>query len=123
MDEIKKKVDESWKDRAEKEKEAPAPADAGAPQPGPDEAAEPADFTFFITSLALQASIALGAMPHPASNKIEENPAHAKLLIDTLGMLKEKTQGNLNAEEDSLLENFLYELRMQYVAKTQGGAK
>ena len=62
-------------------------------------------------------------MPHPASNKIEENIPHAKLLIDTLGMLKEKTQGNLNAEEDSLLENFLYELRMQYVAKSKGVAK
>lgn len=121
MDEIKKKVDESWKARAEKEKEVPQ--DAGAQQPGQQAELEQADFPFFITSLALQASIALGAMPHPVSNKIEENLAHAKLLIDTLGMLKEKTQGNLNAEEDSLLENFLYELRMQYVAKTQGGAK
>lgn len=123
MDEIKKKVDESWKEQAEKDKEAPAAQSAGGEQPGQQEELEQADFPFFITSLALQASIALGAMPHPVSNKIEENLAHAKLLIDTLGMLKEKTQGNLNAEEDSLLENFLYELRMQYVAKTQGGAK
>jgi hypothetical protein len=36
-------------------------------------------------------------------------------------MLKEKTKGNLSADETNLLENVLYELRMQYVNKTKGG--
>lgn len=80
-----------------------------------------ADFSFFITSLAMQAAIALGQMPNPINQKIEENLGQAKLIIDTLGMLKEKTQGNLSAEEDSLIDNFLYDLRTQYLAKTAKG--
>lgn len=72
------------------------------------------DFSFFISSLAMQASIALGAMAHPITNKIETNLSHARLIIDTLAMLKEKTTGNLTADEDSLLDKFLYELRKKY---------
>jgi hypothetical protein len=76
------------------------------------------DFTFFITSLSMQASIALGAIAHPISNKVEQNLSHAKLLIDTLSLLKEKTMGNLTTDEDSLLDKFIYELQQQY-AKNQ----
>lgn len=74
------------------------------------------DFSFFVTTLALQASIALGAAPNPATDKKEENRPQAKFLIDTLAMLREKTKGNLTREESALLENVLYELRMQYVS-------
>lgn len=81
------------------------------------------DFSFFITTLSLQASIALGRLPNPATDKTEEDLKQAKFLIDTLKMLKEKTAGNLNTEETNLLENLLYELMMQYVAKTKEGAK
>lgn len=95
MDEINKNIDETWKVTP--------------------------DFSFFITTLALQASIFLGQVPNPVTNKKEEDLRQAKFIIDTLGMLKEKTKGNLNPEETNLLENVLYELRMQYIAKTQGG--
>ncbi|MFA6384096.1 MAG: DUF1844 domain-containing protein [Candidatus Omnitrophota bacterium] len=71
------------------------------------------DFTFFITSLAMQASIALGVVVHPVTGKTEQNLSHAKLIIDTLSMLKEKTAGNLTTDEDALLDKFLYELRFQ----------
>ncbi len=81
------------------------------------------DFNFFITTLALQAAIFLGDIVSPATNKKEEDLVQAKFIIDTLGMLKEKTSGNLKPEEDKLLENVLYELRTQYVSKTQGGQK
>jgi hypothetical protein len=57
-------------------------------------------------------------MPNPATSQIEVNLIQAKLIIDTLAMIKEKTQGNLNPEEDSLIDNMLYDLRMQYVEKT-----
>ncbi len=113
MDDINKNIDESWKEAAEKEKEALTKEGKFAhPEP---------DFNFFITTLALQASIFLGQMPNPATNKKEEDLIQAKFVIDTLGMLKEKTKGNLNSEETNLLENMLYELRMQYISKTQGG--
>ena len=118
MEEDKKKVDEAWKEQIEKEKQQHEQPGA---QPEGQDLPEEADFRFFVTTLALQASIFLGAIPHPTTQKMEENLPQAKLLIDTLGMLKEKTQGNLTAEGDTLLDNYLYELRMQYVAKVKGG--
>jgi len=111
MEELNKNIDESWKEAAEKEKESlQKQGKAHAPEP---------DFSFFITTLSLQASIDLGQVPNPVTNKKEENLTQAKFLIDTLGMLKEKTKGNLTKEETEFLENVLYELRMQYIAKTQ----
>lgn len=113
MDEGSKNIDESWKEAAEKEKEALKKEGKFVP-PDPD-------FGFFITTLSLQASIALGLIPNPTNNAKEENLPQAKFLIDTLGVLKEKTKGNLTTEEANLLENVLYELRMQYINKTNGG--
>ncbi len=75
------------------------------------------DFKFFISTLSLQASIFLGQIPNPATQKIEEDLTQAKFMIDTLGMLAEKTKNNLSAEEVDLLESLLYELRTVYLAK------
>jgi hypothetical protein len=108
MDDIKKKVDESWKEKVEKEKQAPKDEGKFIP-PEPD-------FKFFITTLALQASIALGHMANPETQKTKKEPAQAKFIIDTLGMLQEKTKGNLTKEETDLVENLLYELRVAYLA-------
>jgi len=113
MDEQEKKVDQEWKEQIEKQKQE-------APREDPhQEAPEAADFSFFVTSLAMQAAISLGQLPNPVSQKLEENLGHAKLIIDTMGMLKDKTQGNLSVDEDSLIDNLLYELRTQYLAKTK----
>ncbi len=109
MDEMNKNIDETWKETVAKEKENLTKEGKFAP-PEPD-------FNFFITTLALQASISLGVVPNPNTNKTEEDIFQAKFLIDTMGMLKEKTKGNLNEGELKFLENILYELRMQYVAK------
>jgi hypothetical protein len=111
----KKKVDESWKETAEKQKE-------GLKKEGKFIPPEP-DFSFFITTLSLQAAISLGQVPNPATNQKEEDLNQAKFLIDTLGILQDKTKGNLTAQEIQLLENVLYELRMQYVIKTNRGEK
>ena len=75
------------------------------------------DFKFFISTLSLQASIFLGQIPNPASQKTELDLTQAKFIIDTLGMLQEKTKNNLSDEESDLLENFLYELRTVYLSK------
>jgi hypothetical protein len=110
-----KKSDESWKESVEKEKETFKKEEKFvSPEP---------DFKFFVTTLSIQASIALGQIPNPATNKTEVDLTQAKFLIDTLGMLKEKTKGNLDQEESNLLENLLYELRMIYVNKQKGEAK
>ena len=110
MNDINKNIDEDWKEAVKKEKE-------GLEKEGKAIPPEP-DFNFFITTLSLQASINLGQVPNPVTNKKEENLVQAKFLIDTLGMLKEKTKGNLTQEETDFLENILYELRMQYISKT-----
>lgn len=115
MDEIKKNIDESWKETITKEKETLKKEDKFVP---PD-----ADFNFFVTTLALQASIGLGEVANPVTDKKEQDLNQAKLLIDTLGMLKEKTKGNLTKEETDLLENVLYELRMQYISKREKDIK
>lgn len=141
MDEpVKKRVDESWKEQAEKEKQrlaqgpaqtaptgepAKAAGPSGPPRPAPQQHAHadepkeapPAQFDLFVSSLAMEAFIALGDMPHPATRKQEVNPAHAKYLIDLLGILEEKTKGNLSVDEERLLKDALYQLRMRYMAK------
>jgi hypothetical protein len=108
MDEIKKKVDDDWKQKVEKEKQSPKEEGKFVP-PEPD-------FKFFVTTLALQASIALGHMANPETKQTQKDPVQAKFIIDTLGMLQEKTKGNLSQEEIDLVENLLYELRVAYLA-------
>lgn len=115
-DEDKKKVDESYKAQVEKDKEKTE----GIPE---EAFVQPeANFSFFITTLAMQAAIALGDTPNPQNNKKEENLPQAKFLIDTLGVLQEKTKNNLTKDESDLLEGMLYELRLRYVQKA-GGVK
>lgn len=113
--EEKKKVDESYKEKVDKDKEKQEQAQESPAVPE-------ASFSFFITTLAMQATVALGDTVNPQNNKKEENPAQAKFLIDILGTLREKTKNNLTKEENDLLEGMLYELRMRYVQKT-GGTK
>jgi len=52
------------------------------------------------------------------TKKAERNLEAAKQTIDILGILKDKTKGNLSDEEDRLLESLLYELRMRYVRES-----
>jgi hypothetical protein len=106
---LEKKVDESWKETAKQE---PAPG-----QPKEESNIPPVDFGSFVTSLGLQAMIFLGEIPNPMTNKTEQNLAQAGFLIDTLLMLKEKTQGNLSPEEAKMLEGFVYELQIRFVEK------
>jgi len=72
-------------------------------------------FASFIISLNTSALIHLGLLPDPTTGKIEQNLELAKQTIDLLGILKEKTQGNLTKEEQDLLDNILFDLRIKYV--------
>ena len=139
MDEqTEKRVDESWKEQAEREKKiADAPpqnvggaqagqpsAKAGKPEEPPADAEEGlphARFDLFVSGLAMEALIAMGDMPHPATRKQATNLPQAKYLIDLLGVLEEKTKGNLAVEEGKLLKDALYQLRMRYLVKAGGG--
>lgn len=72
-------------------------------------------FVNYVTSLGFQSLIFMGATPNPMTNEITKNLEQAKFLIDTLVMIKEKTQGNLSKQEEDLLGATCYELQLKYV--------
>lgn len=75
-----------------------------------------ASFTQFVGGFAVQTLVHLGKMSNPITGKTEADIPNAKYSIDILGILQEKTQGNLTPEEDEYLTNLLRDLRMEYVA-------
>jgi Domain of unknown function (DUF1844) len=84
---------------------------------GPHAAAgEPAvTFGTFVLGLSTQALVALGEIEHPVSHERESDAAAARQLIDILALLRDKTRGNLQPDEEGLLESVLYDLRMRFV--------
>lgn len=85
---------------------------------------KPIDFSAFILSLSTTALLQLGVIENPYTKKREKDVAMAKGTIDVLGLIKEKTKGNLTKEEDALLEGILAELRMTYYKmNAEQGAK
>lgn len=73
------------------------------------------DFVTFVLSLAHSTSCHLGVAPDPETKTCEQNLPLAKETIDILGMLQEKTQGNLTGEEERILSEVLFDLRMAFV--------
>jgi hypothetical protein len=72
-------------------------------------------FATFVVSLSTQALMLLGEIPDPVTNQKSTDLAAAQQLIDILGVLQEKTRGNLDRDEMGLLESILFDLRMKYV--------
>jgi hypothetical protein len=65
----------------------------------------------------------MGKVMNPVTNKIERDLDQAKGSINILGMLEAKTRGNLNEDEQKMLEHALYELRMNYVEEVKKGTE
>lgn len=78
----------------------------------------PIDFTTFILSLASSAMLNLGRMPDPTGEGGAPDLELARQSIDLLSMLRDKTQGNLTAEEASLLQRLLHDLRIAWVEES-----
>lgn len=76
------------------------------------------NFTNFILSLSTSVLLNFGDIPDPVSKEKKKDLNMAKQTIDIIGMLQEKTKGNLNKEEESLIESLLYDLRMRYVKES-----
>jgi len=74
-------------------------------------------FDKFIASLYMSSLMQLG-LAAPQGEKPEVDLIGARQTIDTIAMLQEKTKGNLTPQEDSMLQNILYELRMAYLEVT-----
>ncbi|HLU64845.1 MAG TPA: DUF1844 domain-containing protein [Kofleriaceae bacterium] len=94
----------------EKEKEAPR-------------ALPPLDFSTLILSMASTAMVQLGVVPAPGDQPVAPDLDAAKQAIEILGILEEKTRGNLDESEQKLLRSLLYDLRVAYVdAQKKAGA-
>jgi hypothetical protein len=124
--------------RDEQKKEAPAPETEKKEksqvftqeEPRAEEKTEPpvepenypaVNFASFILSLSTTAMFHFGDFPDPETQKAETNLPAAKQTIDILGMIKEKTEGNLDDNEKNLIEGILYELRLRYVKEKSKG--
>ncbi len=74
------------------------------------------DFASLILSLSTSVYIHLGELPDPATNEKNINIPLAKQTIDIIALLKQKTEGNRTKEEDKLINEILYSLRMNFVS-------
>lgn len=116
-------IDTDWKSQAQAEKEKLALAESAkkAEQQAKAEAGPggredgPIGIQDLISLLVSQTLMYLGAVPDPQSGRAIVAPEYAKLHIDMLGALEEKTKGNLSENEAKLLSRALHELRMEYV--------
>ena len=124
-------AEENLDDRDKEEREAPAAEekteaetkeadekpDAGDQEP-PLQFPE-INFATFVASLNASALLQLGAIDDPTTGTKNKNLPMAKQTIDILSMMQEKTEGNLSEEEENLLKNILYDLRLMYVKEKQ----
>jgi len=129
--EDRRRFSETGEARPDVREEAPEPAPAAAAPPSAAAAtAAPAtqrhepppldiNFSTFIISLSTQALAHLGEIPHPIDDQVAVDLGAAKQLIDILGVLKDKTKGNLDPSESGLLDSVLYDLRLKYVERVR----
>ncbi len=78
------------------------------------------NFSSFILSLSTSALMNLGEVLDPVTQKVDKNLPLAKQSIDMLGMLKEKTRGNLTPDEEKLMDHLLTDLRWRYIREAKG---
>jgi hypothetical protein len=113
-------------DPPERPKEPPREEARQAPPPGAESPADekaqegskeppPITFSTFVLSLSSSALIQLGEIPDPFTKKVEKNLTVAHQTIDLLGLLQQKTEGNLTDDEAKMLEAVLYDLRMRFL--------
>lgn len=88
----------------------------------PVEEPEGVDFTLLINAMAQPVVILLDEVPHSDARENEARLEQARLQIDLLDLLRVKCRGNLTVEEERLLDQVLYQLRMLFVSKSRSKA-
>jgi len=121
-----KRSDESWKEKAKREKEKLA--EEAREEREEIQELPPASFLGIVEDLSVRALLALGQLPNPATGEVYFDPASARYTIDLLGVLEEKTRGNLTPDEQSGIQQVLHNLRLAFVhvsrsAPTAGGKR
>lgn len=96
-----------------------ASSTAGHRVGAPEDQGGEINFAAFVVGLSTQALVHLGEIPDPQGEGGGVNLAAAQQLIDIVGMLQEKTRGNLDQQEQALMESVLFELRMKYVERSR----
>ncbi|HVM98500.1 MAG TPA: DUF1844 domain-containing protein [Candidatus Acidoferrales bacterium] len=125
--EDRRRFSETGEARAEAPDAAPGAADkpAALSEPAPNfemgDAPETEDLNFssFIVGLTTQALVHLGEIPDPISKQVAADLSAARQMIDILGLLQQKTRGNLDKTESDLLDGMLYDLRLRFVERTK----
>lgn len=135
-------VDEDWKARVkaedaaldqklqEEKKNAPQTEQQGAAQTGQGEGdpsdnsgeeleMPPASFSSLVGMFTTQAMVGLGVIPNPVSGKSEPQLKLARHFIDLLGLIEEKTKGNLDADEKTMLNSTLHQLRTTFLQQSK----
>lgn len=109
------------------EREPPTPSALRASEAAFDEAAgktpeevPPATFEQFVLSLAHSAWVHLGDAPDPGTGRVEPHLPMARHTIDLLALLQDRTRGNLSGQEERLLDQALYDLRLRFVEVARG---
>ncbi len=111
-------IDDDWKSEAAAEKER-----LSQNLDNQDQATMPeGGFVGLVQMMAMQTMIGLGGMAGPGGREIPPNLDLAKLYIDFLEVMDEKTKGNLNQQEKHLLDTTVHQLRMAYVEAVRGGS-
>jgi hypothetical protein len=100
--------------RAEEPRRPRTEGGAGVPRDLP-----PADFSTFVQMLAGNIMMSLGQLPDPITQQRRRDLGQAKHTIDILLMLRDKTRGNLTADEAQLLQELLPQLQMAYVSASR----
>ncbi|MCH7916550.1 MAG: DUF1844 domain-containing protein [Planctomycetes bacterium] len=115
-------IDDDWKEEARKEKEVlieqekqDSEKKAEAQSSGRSAPLPPADLSGLISMLATQSFFALGVVKTKEEEEPRKDLEMAKFNIDMLGVVEEKTKGNLTDQEASILSDTLQQLRMVYV--------
>lgn len=100
--------------------ESPKPAAPSQPEAAHQAPAFPVTFSSFVISLGSSSLMLMGEKLDPQQQAVPVNLPQAKEIIDLLSVLEEKTTGNLTAEEQTVLRDMLYALRMKYVSLSSG---
>ncbi|MCQ9206188.1 MAG: DUF1844 domain-containing protein [Omnitrophica bacterium] len=105
MDDVARiRINKEWKDEINQEKSQTETGNYHQPT-----------FSIFLSSLSMQAMIAMGKLENPLTKKTTRNYSQARFLIETLEIVKEKTKSNINAQEKKLLNESLTNLKLIYL--------
>ena len=108
-------IDSDWKSQAEAERQKLAEQAKQKAEQAAERELPPADVLGIVQILATQALLYMGAFPDPQTGRAMVAMDLAKFHVDLLGVLEEKTKGNLTEQEQEVVSQTAHELRLQFV--------